>query len=111
MALGIPIWITVAIIVIIVLAILFRTMNQVYLLSIMKNNFFYFFLILFIGFVAYSIIKIQTTNDFSYGSFDGWKEIGKVYYYWLANIAGNLVKVTGYAVNQNWVVTNSTGAG
>ncbi len=108
MAFGIPMWITIALVVIIVLAILFRTMNQVYLLSILKNNFFYFFIILIIAFVAYSMIKIHSSNNFDYKTTEGWKGVGRVYYFWFTNIVGNLVKTTGYAINQNWVVTNST---
>lgn len=101
-------WVIVTIVALVVLVIIFKTKHQVYLLSVIKNNLFYFFVILLVGFTAYSIIKIQTTHSFDYSTLNGWKELGGVYYSWLANIFSNIAKVTGYAVDQQWVVTNST---
>ena len=111
MAFGFPAWIFIAILVVVILAILFKTMNQVYLLSILKNNFFYFFIVLLVAFAVYSVIRIHTSYDFDYTTADGLKELGKVYYLWLANIFSNIGKVTGYAIGQDWVVTNSTSEG
>jgi hypothetical protein len=108
MAFSTALWVMVTLAALVVLIVIFKSKNQVYLLTAIKNNLFYFFVILIVGFAAYSVIRIHTSHNFDYSTFGGWKEIGGVYYGWLANIFSNVVKVTGYAVDQQWVVTNST---
>jgi hypothetical protein len=76
----------------------------------LKHGFFYFFLFLFLAIFIISIINIQTTHSFDYKTFDGWKSLLKVYLSWFAHLVGNLARITGYAVHQDWIgVNNSTG--
>jgi len=107
---GIPLWLIVVAIILVVFLVLFRTMNQVYLLALFKKNFFYMVFIALMALVVISVINIHMNNDFDYSTLDGWKGLGKVYFSWLGGLLSNVVKVTGYAIQQDWIPGgNSTG--
>ena len=74
-----------------------------------KNNFFYFFVVLVFIFFAISLTHIHTTYDIDLTSGQGILQAGGIYIDWLVNVFHNLVKVTGYAAKQDWL--NSTGSG
>jgi hypothetical protein len=103
-----PAWLIIAAILIIALIIVFRTMNQVYLLSLFKEHFFWIFAILLLVFFAISLVRLNTVHNFDLSSAKGIFEIGKVYFDWSINVGKNLGKVTGYVAQQNWFTTNST---
>lgn len=71
-----------------------------------KNNFFYFFVLLIFVFITISLIHINSTYDVDFKTSEGIKETFKIYYSWAANVFGNIAKVTGYAIKQDWL--NST---
>ncbi|MBI2452154.1 hypothetical protein HYV50_03695 [Candidatus Pacearchaeota archaeon] len=78
-----------------------------------KDNFFYFFAILFFIFLAISLTHIHNNYDVDLTSFKGIVTASKIYYGWFLNVMGNLGKVTGYAIRQDWFTasensTNST---
>lgn len=104
---AVPIWLIVSAAVIVFMLIVFRTMNQVYLISLIKRHFFWYFAIGLVVFVAISLVRIHTTNDFSLSTSEGWSAAGKIYLSWIQNVGRNIGKVTGYAVKQNWI--NTTG--
>jgi len=100
---AVPIWLIVAAAAVIFMLIVFRTMNQVYILSLIKKHFFWYFAIGIIIFVAISLARIHTTNDISLSTSEGWSAAGKIYLSWLQNVGRNIGKVTGYAVKQDWI--------
>jgi uncharacterized membrane protein len=108
----IPIWVFVVLGVLVVLVILFRTMNQVFILSLIKKNMFYFVIALFLTIFIISIFNIQQSHDFDLSTLDGVRGMVKIYLNWFGNVGKNIVKVTGYAINQDWIATgNSTSGG
>lgn len=95
---------------IIVIVLLFRLMNKVSILSLLKKNFFYFFLFLFVAIFIISAINIHSNYSFDFKTLDGWKGLFKVYLGWFGHVVGNLAKITGYAIRQDWIVKgNSSG--
>ncbi len=107
---SIPTWIIVIAVILIALMILFRSRNHVYFFSIAKKYLFYSFLILILALFVISVMNIHKSHDFDYKSLDGWKVLVKVYLSWFGGIISNIGKVTGYAIQQNWVASgNSTG--
>ncbi|MFH1802417.1 MAG: hypothetical protein ABH864_03105 [archaeon] len=85
-------------------------MNHVFILSLVKKNFFYFFLFLFVALFAISAINIHSTHSFDFSTLDGWKSLFKIYLTWLGGLLDNLAQITGYAVQKEWVVKgNVTG--
>jgi hypothetical protein len=103
----IPTWLIISVVVVLVIAILFKSMNEVYVLALLKKNFFYIFLILILIFITISLTKIHRTYNIDLTTFDGISAAGKIYLGWLVNVFSNIAKVTGYATQQNWV-SNST---
>lgn len=64
------------------------------------------FIVLFLllaGTMAYVYIKY----DVNFTTFEGFVQAMKIYFSWLGNAYHNLVKVTGYAINQNWTTNSS----
>ena len=106
MAFTFPIWLAISLIMLVLLIILLRTTNQVYVLYLIRNNFFYFFVLLIFIFMTISLIHIHSTYDINFKTSGGIKEAFKIYYSLAANVFGNLAKVTGYAIKQDWL--NST---
>jgi len=85
-------------------------MGKSSLLSLLKNNFFYFFLFIFLALFIISAINIHSTYSFDFSTLEGWKGLFKVYLGWFSQVIGNLAKITGYAAQQDWIVRgNSTG--
>ena len=105
---AVPIWLIVPVIITLVLIILFRTMNQIYVLSWVKDNFFYFFLIAILLFSAFSLTKVYQKYDLDLSSLEGAKHAGKIYLGWLGNAIRNMGRITGYAVQQDWINVNNT---
>ena len=103
MVFSLPTWLIVAIILVIVLILLFRVLNQVYVLSLFKDNFFYFVLFGIFVFVGISLTYIHTHYEIEYTTLDGIKELLKIYYYWAANVFSNIGRVTSYVIQQDWV--------
>jgi len=105
----VPLWLIVSLILVVLMVILMRTTNQVYVLYLVKNNFFLFFLAVFFIIFAISITHIHTTYDFDLTSAEGISQIIQVYVDWLIGFARNLGKVTSYAIQQDWVYNKTAG--
>jgi len=105
---AIPTWIIIAAILAIVLGILFRTMNQVYLLSLFKKHFFWGFAIALFVFFAVSLVSLNAEHNFDFTSSKGIFNVGRVYFDWMINVGKNMGKVTGFVSQQSWFSTNST---
>ena len=106
--LGLPIWLLVSIVLVILIGILIRTTNQVYVLYLIRDNFFYFFLFLVFIFLAISLTHIHTTYDIDLTSLKGVGEAMKIYFLWFKGVLHNLGDITGYASKQNWFLNNAT---
>jgi hypothetical protein len=106
----IPTWLIVALGLFAVMFFLFKTMNQVYLLSLIRNNFFYFVMIGVFIFLAISLTHIHVNYDIDLTSKEGIIEAGGVYLNWITKVFSNLGKVTGYVFQQDWLAdVNKTG--
>lgn len=102
----IPIWLIVAVVILLVIVILTKSMNHIYFLAWIRQNFFYFFVIGILLFVSYSFFVIYATNNLDLGSYEGFARAANVYFVWLRNVFSNMAKVTGYVISQDW--TNAT---
>ena len=107
----IPTWLIVGFVMLVILIILFRTMDQVWLLSMIKDNFFYVFAFLVFIFLAFSLMHINNKYDLDFSSGTGWSKAGKIYLNWLVGVGKNLGKVTGFVVQQNWTDTSINNSG
>ena len=73
-----------------------------------------FWLIVFL-FLFISALVIVSNNNLHLKSVSEAKEFASLYYSWLLNTAGDVIKVTGYVVGFEWLpggnstATNSTG--
>ncbi|RMD66340.1 hypothetical protein D6817_04290 [Candidatus Pacearchaeota archaeon] len=109
MVFGLPTWLTVSLVLLAVLVFLLRTTNQVYLISLLKQNLFYMIMLAIFIFFAISLTYIHTHYEMDFTTLDGIKGALKIYFSWLSNIARNIGKVTGYAAQLDWIrVDNST---
>lgn len=106
---GLPLWIFVAFGLFIALAIVFRTMNQVYLLSLIKKHTFWIFAIAVFIFLAISLVSIHSTYDIDFSTSEGISTTFKIYFSWMKNVFSNMGKVTGYVFQQDWTSANYTG--
>ncbi|MEK6888660.1 MAG: hypothetical protein AABW80_00980 [Nanoarchaeota archaeon] len=101
-------WIVVVAAVVIVLVVMAKSQDAVYFSQIIKRYLFYIFFIAVVAFFVFSFYRINLANDFDYSSYEGVVQAGQVYLLWLKGLAGNVVEVTGYAVKQDWIGSNST---
>ena len=53
-------------------------------------------------FLAFSVYSVYSKHKVDLTTFDGVVEAGKIYVTWLGGVGHNIVKVTGYAVHQDW---------
>jgi hypothetical protein len=107
---SIPSWLIISAVIVIVVIVLIRMMDQIYILALLKENFFYIFLLLVLIFLTIFITGIHTHNKIDLTSTEGVKNAAKIYYTSFANIFSNIGKVTGYALQQSWMPSNSTNA-
>ena len=57
-------------------------------------------IILFLFVSVYQIYNTHKEVDLK--TFDGIVTAGKIYFGWLGNVFGNLFRISGYVVNQDW---------
>lgn len=102
-------WIAIGLLVVIVMALIFKSQDLVFIFALMKKHLFTALLIGAVLFFAFSLTHIHSTYNTDLTTLGGVAQAGKIYLIWLKNVFGNLAKVTGYAVNQDWFnFTNST---
>jgi hypothetical protein len=96
--------------IILIIYFIFRAIKKASVFSFVRHNFFYFFLFLFLAIFVISAVNIHSTYSFDFKTWDGWKGLFKVYLSWFSQMIGNMARITGYAVHQDWItVNNSTG--
>ena len=62
-------------------------------------------------FLVLSFMQVYSSTGEDLKSFDGISKIVKVYFSWLGSLFGNMGKIAGYAIHQDWGVnaTNVSG--
>lgn len=100
-------WWIIGIAALILFLMLYKSQDVMAIFSLLKKNIFVIILVLLILFVSFSIYKVSVSHNVDFKSFNGIVGAGKVYLSWLKSVFVNLGKVTGYAVQQDWVL-NST---
>lgn len=75
--------------------------------SLLKRNIFVILIVVIILFVSFSLYKVSVNNNLGFKNFNDFLMAGKIYFLWVKSVIGNFGKVTGYVVQQDWVL-NST---
>jgi len=84
------------VVVLIVLAVIFKFKEIRHKIGLIVAIFLFLFLVASVLHLYKNSDKVDLT------SFDGVVSTGKLYFSWLGSIASNVIKVGGYAVNQDW---------
>ncbi len=100
-------WLIIGILMVFLFIAIFKTQDLMFIFSLMKKYGFIFVAIALILFVSFSFYNIYKRYDLDLTNYKGITHAGKVYYTWFISIFKNVGKITGYAVNQDWVL-NST---
>ena len=106
---GFPAWLIISALLLLTLVILFRTVNQIYVLQMIKENFFWFFAVAIFAFFSISLVYLNASHDLDYTTYEGLTAAGKIYLSWAVNVFRNIGGVTGYIIQQDWIATNSSG--
>lgn len=104
----IPAWVIVVLVLSAIVMVLIKWSNSINVLYFIKKNFFYFFFIAFLIFIAISVIHIHRTNDVNLTTLKGVGEGTKIYFNWVVSSLKNIGKVTGYAIHQDWFTNSSS---
>ncbi|PIN89726.1 hypothetical protein COU60_02845 [Candidatus Pacearchaeota archaeon CG10_big_fil_rev_8_21_14_0_10_34_76] len=102
----IPAWVIIVIVVFGLMLLMFKTMSQVYIISLIRDHFFYAFVIVILAFMAISFTRLYSIYDMNLSSYEGVASALKVYMFWLKGVVANFADITGYAIKQDWI--NST---
>ena len=108
----IPTWLIVVLLIVLIIALFMKLVNtnDIFVIAFLKERLFYILVFLFLAIFIISIINIHSTHDINLFTAGGAKLAAKLYYNWFANFFSNIVKVTGYAIHQDWITpSNSTG--
>jgi formate hydrogenlyase subunit 3/multisubunit Na+/H+ antiporter MnhD subunit len=73
----------------------------------MKHRIWFLAIFLLLLFLVGSFGQLYTRNNFNLTSFEGITSAGKAYFVWMGVAFGNIAKIGGYAVKQEWDI-NST---
>lgn len=95
-------WLLIGLLIIIVLVAIFKSQDLLFVYALFKKYFFVFVIIGLVLLLAFSFFKINSSNELDLTTFKGVTQLGKIYFVWLKGVFGNIGKVTGYAVNQEW---------
>jgi len=76
-----------------------------------QGNLFNYLIMFFVGFFLITLFYVYINNSVDLSNFNGFMEFGNLYFSWLGHLGGNFMRISGYAVNQDWSLnaTNSTG--
>ena len=86
---------------------IFKSQDFVFIITLIKKNFFFILLIGVILFFSFTLYRFHKIHDVDLASFGGIVQAGRLYFAWFLNLFSNLGSITGYAINQDWVL-NST---
>ena len=100
-------WLIAGILIVALFIAVFKSQDLMFIFVLVRKYFFTFLVISLILFVSFSFYHIYKKYDVDLTSYGGIKNAGRLYYAWFINIFKNMGRITGYAVNQDWVL-NST---
>ncbi len=100
-------WLIISIVGIILFIMMFKSQDAINIFIIIKKNLFLILAVLLIIFFSFSIYRIYSIYDVDLTSYDGIVEGGKLYFLWIKSLFANVGKITGYAVQQNWILNES----
>jgi len=104
----VPGWLIISLLVIVVLIVIFKSQDLVFLFVLMRKYSLTFIIIAMVVFLIFAFSSINSQYDVDYTSFKGVLGAGKIYFVWLKGVFVNLGDATGYFVKQDWFSTNST---
>jgi hypothetical protein len=64
-------------------------------------------LVLVLAFLIFSVGQLYLSHAIDLTTFDGIVAAGRIYFSWLGGFFHNIVKISGYAVNQDWGMNTS----
>ena len=75
-----------------------------------KHRIKFYLVTIILTFGILSTGYVYLTNDIQLNSFEGWLSAGKLYLNFITAFGDNLIKISGYAVQQDWKIniTNTT---
>jgi hypothetical protein len=72
-----------------------------------RHKFSLVFIAAVLIFLLMSFLQVYNSTNVDLKSFDGLSKVAKLYFSWLGSLFGNVGKVAGYAIHQNWGVNSS----
>ena len=105
----VPFWLIIGIGIFVLAVLIFKTQDIIFLSALVKKYFFTFIVAGIILFFAFSLYHISVNYGVSLLSYEGLVEAGKIYGIWFKTFFSNMARITGYAIGQDWLLTNSTG--
>jgi Na+/phosphate symporter len=73
-----------------------------------RHKFGFLFIVFILLFLAITIWQVYKNNNLSFDTFDDLISASRIYVSWLGQVFTNVKGVTGYVVNQQWGLSNST---
>ena len=104
-------WLMVSVLALIIFFLVFKTQDVMVILAYIKKYIFIILLVALIAFFSFSLYKISVNYNLDFKSFKGITYAGRVYLIWMKSLFVNFGRITGYTVQQDWVLnsTNVTG--
>ncbi len=65
-------------------------------------------ILVFLFLLASAIHLYNNSNTLDLTTFDGVVSAGKLYFNWIGSITANVIKISGYVINQNWTINAQT---
>ena len=101
-------WLIIGIVVIVLFVAAFKSQDLMFIFVLIKKYGFLFIIVGLVLFFIFSFYNIYNLYSLDLTSFNGFKYAGKVYFKWFLSLFDNIGRITGYAVNQDWMFNNST---
>jgi len=95
-------WLLIGILVILVLVAIFKSQDLIFVFILIKKYLFFGISLLVILFFVFSFYSVYSNNNVDFTSFGGILEVAKDYGVWFKGFLGNIGRVSGNAVNQEW---------
>ncbi|MDO8508662.1 MAG: hypothetical protein Q7S27_03175 [Nanoarchaeota archaeon] len=104
-------WWLISILVVVLFVTVFKSQDLVNVFVVIKKNLFLIFTVSLVLFVGYSVYHITSTYDVDFTSYDGIVRGGKLYFLWFKSLFSNVGRISGYAVQQDWILNNTNVTG
>ena len=101
-------WLIIGIAVFLLLVFIYRSQNTIYMTTLLQGKIFYLVIILIILFLAFSLSHIYNAYNLDLTTLSGVGNATRVYFAWLKSLFSNFGRVSGYVVQQDWILGNAT---